>query len=59
MNQDWHKHHYNNHIIYYNHTPLIAILNTFALKTTSLLGEKKVLHNKNLFIEKVINILTT
>jgi hypothetical protein len=23
-----------NHIIYYNHTPLIAILSTFALKTT-------------------------
>jgi len=40
---------------YYNHIPLIAILSTFALKTTSLIAKtqrKKILHNKKSFIEK-------
>jgi len=41
---------------YYNHIPLIAILSTFALKTTSLIAKtqrKKVLHNKKSLIEKI------
>ena len=39
---------------YSNHIPLIAILSTFALKTTSLIAKtqrKKVLHNRKSFIE--------
>ena len=47
-----------NYIIYYNHTPLIAILSTFALVLLSRPKEKKVSHNKKLFTEKIIIILT-